>query len=160
MPCLEASTNGIFTTASKTAFRSTMTLPAQSPEISSTNFWPKPVEPRGFGRATTHPCAAQKDGFQRADQPSSHAPCGPPWMRNTIGYFFAGSNIGGFTSQYCTRAPPAPAVERLSGVEKATSFRHPRFSSVSAFACRLFAAGEPAFSLSGRRKHSVGGGTV
>ena len=31
----------------------------------STNFWPKPVEPRGFGRTTTYPCAAQSCGFQR-----------------------------------------------------------------------------------------------
>ena len=82
-----------------------MTLPPQSPLISSTNFWPKPVDPRGFGATTTQPCAAQSDGFQRADQPSSHAPCGPPWMRKTTGYFFAGSNAGGFTSQYWTRAP-------------------------------------------------------
>ena len=44
----------------------------------STNFWPKPVDPRGFGAATTQPCAAQSDGFQRDDHASSHAPCGPP----------------------------------------------------------------------------------
>ena len=40
-----------------------MTLPPQSPEISSTNFWPKPVEPRGFGATTTQPCAAHSDGI-------------------------------------------------------------------------------------------------
>src|SRR5512140_764264 len=133
MPCRDASTYGSFTTSSKTAVRSVMTFPPQSPEISSTNFWPEPVEPRGFGRTTTQPCAAQSAGFQRADQPSSHAPCGPPWMRKTTGYFLAASNIGGFTSQYCTRAPPAPVVERLSGVVIATSFRQEWFSSVRAF---------------------------
>src|ERR1017187_3424443 len=156
IPWRDASTNGIFTTASKTASRSTMTLPPQSPEISSTNFWPKPVDPRGFGATTTQPCAAHRLSHQRNDQPSSHAPCGPPWMRKTTGYFFAGSKAGGLISQYCTRAPPAPVVERLSGTENATSFRHERLSSVSAFACRLFAAGEPVFSSSERRKISGG----
>src|SRR5664280_2759659 len=58
-------------------------------------------------------------------------------MRNTTGYFFAASNAGGLTSQYCTRAPPAPVVERLSGAAKATSFRHERFSSVSPGLLRL-----------------------
>ena len=47
-----------------------MTLPAQSCVISSTNFWPKPVEPRGFGAATTQPCAAHSDGFHRYDHAS------------------------------------------------------------------------------------------
>src|ERR671911_398306 len=94
------SVNGIFDTASKTPSRSVMTLPPQSPEISSRNFWPKPVEPRGFGAATTQPCAAQSDGFQRDDHESSHAPCGPPWMRKTTGYFFDASKFGGLISQY------------------------------------------------------------
>src|ERR1700686_2031355 len=77
-------------------------------------------------------------------------------MRKTTGYFFAGSNAGGLMSQYCTRAPAAPVAERLSGAEKATSLRQERFSSVSAFACRPFAAGEPVFSSSGRRKILLG----
>ena len=67
-----------------------MTLPAQSCEISSTNFWPNPVEPRGFGAATTQPCAAHSAGFHRVDHASPQAPCGPPWIRNTTGYFFDG----------------------------------------------------------------------
>src|SRR5512141_61714 len=133
-----------------------MTLPPQSPEISSTNFCPKPVDPRGFGRATTQPWAAQRLGHHRNDQPSSHAPCGPPWTRKTTGYFFAGSNAGGLINQYWTRAPPAPVVERLSGWEKETSFRQKRFSSVRAFTCRLFAAGVAVFSSSGKEKISAG----
>src|SRR6188768_1918941 len=110
MACLLPSTYGGLTTALKTASRSVMTLPAQSCVISSTNLCPNPVEPRGFGAATTHPCAAQSDGFQRVDHASSHAPCGPPWMRKTTGYFFAGSNAGGLINQYCTGVPPAPAT--------------------------------------------------
>src|ERR1017187_4191047 len=158
IPWRDASTNGIFTTASKTASSSTMTLPPQSPEISSTNFWPKPVDPRGFGATTTQPCAAHRLGHQRNDQPSSHAPCGPPWTRKTTGYFFAGSKAGGLISQYCTRAPAAPVVERLSGEEKATSLRQKRFSSVRAFAraCGLLAEGDDIFSSSGREKTSGG----
>ncbi len=78
MPMRVESVNGSFATAFTTASMSVMTLPPQSLEISSTNFWPNPVEPRGFGAATTQPCAAQSDGFQRVDHASSHAPCGPP----------------------------------------------------------------------------------
>src|SRR3954466_6934296 len=100
MPMRALSTNGCLATESNTAFRSAIALPPQSPEISSTNFWPKPVEPRGLGAATTQPCAAHSEGFQRADQASSHAPCGPPWMRNTTGYFFDGLKPGGLISQY------------------------------------------------------------
>ena len=76
-----------------------MTLPAQSIVISSVNFWPKPVDPRGFGAATTQPCAAHSDGFHRDDHASPHAPCGPPWIRKTTGYFFAGSKAGGLISR-------------------------------------------------------------
>src|SRR5213595_2485139 len=108
-----------------------MTLPPQSCEMSSTNFWPKPVDPRGFGAATTQPCAAHSDGFQRYDHASSHAPCGPPWIRNTTGYFFDASKSGGLISQYCTGAPPAPGAVRLSGLAKETSFSHASFSCVS-----------------------------
>src|SRR5436190_19046668 len=108
-----------------------MTLPAQSCEISSTNFWPKPNDPRGFGAATTQPCAAHSDGFHRDDQASSHAPCGPPWMRNTTGYFFDASKFGGLISQYWIGVPPAPGTVRLSGFSKATSFNQLSFSRVS-----------------------------
>src|SRR5262245_17344120 len=110
MPWRFASTYGSFTTVLKTASRSSITLPAQSCVISSTNFCPKPVEPRGFGAATTHPCAAQSDGFQRDDHASPHAPCGPPWIRNTTGYFFVASKLGGLISQYWIGVPPAPGT--------------------------------------------------
>src|SRR5215213_6502575 len=100
MPMRVESVNGSFATSSTTALMSVIALPAQSAVISSTNFWPKPVEPRGLGAATTQPCAAHNDGFQRVDQASSHAPCGPPWMRNTTGYFLDGSKFGGRSSQY------------------------------------------------------------
>src|SRR6185503_2650793 len=108
MPVRCGSTYGSFTTVSNTAVMSVITLPHQSCEISSTNFWPKPVEPRGFGATTIQPCAAQSDGFQRFDHASAQSLCGPPWMRNTTGYFFVGSNCGGSIIQYCTLAPAAP----------------------------------------------------
>src|SRR3954469_7078767 len=101
-----------------------MTRPAQSIVISSTNFCPNPVEPRGFGAATIQPCAAHSEGFHRYDHASSHAPCGPPWIRNTTGYFFAGSNAGGLISQYWIGVPPAPATVRLSGFANETSLSH------------------------------------
>src|SRR5438876_4578445 len=78
IPVRCGSTNENFATASTTALRSTMTLPHQSCEISSTNRWPKPVEPRGFGAATIQPCAAHSAGFQREDHESPQSPCGPP----------------------------------------------------------------------------------
>ena len=78
MPIRVESVNGSLATSLTTASMSAMTLPPQSLEISSTNFCPKPVEPRGFGAATTQPCAAHSDGFHRVDHASSHAPCGPP----------------------------------------------------------------------------------
>src|SRR3954451_1415487 len=134
MPCRFASTYGSLTTALKTASRSSITLPAQSCVISSTNFWPNPVEPRGLGAATTQPCAAHSDGFQREDQASPQSPCGPPWMRNTTGYFFDASKFGGLISQYCTGVPPAPATVRLSGFSNATSLSHDSFSRVSCVA--------------------------
>jgi len=40
-------------------------LTAQSPLISSMNFWPYPVEPRGLGMTTTNPAAAKTWAFQR-----------------------------------------------------------------------------------------------
>src|SRR4051794_31898258 len=133
MPCRAASTYGSLTTALNTASRSIIALPAQSCEMSSTNFWPKPVEPRGFGAATTHPCAAHSDGFHRDDHASPHAPCGPPWIRKTTGYFFDASKSGGLISQYWIGVPPAPGAVRLSGFWNETSFSHGSFSRVSGF---------------------------
>ena len=45
--------------------RSSDALPPQSPVISSVNFWPKPVEPRGLIITTTYPGAANICAFQR-----------------------------------------------------------------------------------------------
>src|SRR5262249_23254741 len=91
-----------------------------------------PVDPRGFGAATIQPCAAHRAGFHRDDHPSSQAPCGPPWIRNTTGYFLAGSKPGGLSSQYCTRAPAAPTAVRLSGAAISVADLHSAFSRVSA----------------------------
>src|SRR6478672_5739530 len=115
-----ASTFGDFATASNTALKSPMTLPHQSCEIWSTNFCPKPVDPRGFGAATIQPCAAQSAGFQRFDHPSGQSPWGPPCSRKTTGYFFDASKLGGVRYQYCTFAPAAPVTVMLFGVAMAT----------------------------------------
>src|SRR5512143_3517018 len=82
-----------------------------------------------------------------------------------MGYFFAGSNAGGLISQYCTREPPAPVTERLSGREKVTSFRQERFSSVRArtrgvVACWLVAPGDGDFSSNDKEKISAGAVSV
>src|SRR4029453_13999082 len=135
MPMCALSTNGSFATASNTAFRSTITFPPQSPEISSTKRWPKPVDPRGFGATTIQPCAAQSDGFQRYDHASSHAPCGPPWITNTVGYFLAGSKSGGLITQYWTCGPAAPATVALCGSAKETWLVQLAFSRVKAVSC-------------------------
>ena len=74
-----ASTYGSFTTASNTASRSVITLPPQSCVISSTNFWPKPNEPRGFGATTTQPCAAQSDVV-----PARRPPVAPVALRTAV----------------------------------------------------------------------------
>src|SRR3954462_2888419 len=108
MPCRAASTYGSLTTALNTASRSIIAPPAQSCEMSSTNFCPKPVDPRGFGAATTQPCAAHSDGFQRDDHASPQSPCGPPLMTKTTVYFFVASKFGGLISQYWIGVPPAP----------------------------------------------------
>ena len=133
-----------------------MTLPPQSPEISSTNFWPKPVEPRGFGATTTQPCAAQSVGFQRADQPSSHAPCGPPWMRKTTGILLRGVERRGLHEPVLdARAARRPSSTGSRATDIATSFRHERFSSVRALGAEEEEEEED-FSSSGKEKTSGG----
>src|SRR5687767_9241598 len=132
MPMRALSAKGIFETSATTASISAMTRPPQSPEMRSTMSWPKLVDPLGLGAATTQPCAAHSDGFQRVDQLSPQTPCGPPWIRKTTGYFFAASKFGGLINQYCT-APPAAVTVRLSGSVNATSFSHGSLARVSGF---------------------------
>jgi hypothetical protein len=55
----------LVTTWSATAIISSNARPPQSPLISSMNFWPYPVDPRGFGITTTYPAAANTCAFQR-----------------------------------------------------------------------------------------------
>src|SRR4051794_38416005 len=82
--------------------------------MSSMNCCPYPVEPRGLIITTTYPSDANMFGFHRNDQSSPHAPCGPPWIRNFTGYFFAASNFGGFTMNPCTFFFSAPVNQNGS----------------------------------------------
>src|SRR5260370_27912100 len=78
------------------------------------NFCPYPVEPWKLIMMTTYPLAAKSSGFQRYDQSSPHAPCGPPWMRNFTGYFLVGSKFGGLTRKPWTLSPCAPGNQKVS----------------------------------------------
>src|SRR3954454_19712262 len=82
--------------------------------MSSMNCCPYPVEPRGLIITTTYPSDANMFGFHRNDQSSPHAPCGPPWIRNFTGYFFAASKFGGFTMNPCTFFFSAPVNQNGS----------------------------------------------
>src|SRR2546423_6780166 len=82
--------------------------------MASVNFCPEPVEPWKLIMMTTYPFAANSSGFQRYDQSSPHAPCGPPWMRNFTGYFFEASKFGGLTRVPSTQSPCAPVNEKAS----------------------------------------------
>src|SRR4051794_4084099 len=82
--------------------------------MSSMNACPYPVEPRGLIITITYPLAANSSGFHRYDHESPQAPCGPPWMRNFTGYFFAASKSGGFTMKPSTFFPAAPANQNGS----------------------------------------------
>src|ERR1051325_6547303 len=129
--------------------------PPQSRLISSTNFWPKPVLPRGFGSASTYPFEAQSSGFQRYDQEFMKAPCGPPCAQNTSGYFFVtfasvsllpagvvppAENVGGLMIHIWTCVPPAPANHTASGSAKASCEKRSSFTCVRGFA--FFPPGE------------------
>src|SRR3982750_3708126 len=83
--------------ASRPIIRSVIGLSPQSPLISSMNFCPYPVEPRGLIMTTTYPFAANSCAFQRYDHESPQAPCGPPWIKNFTGYFLLASKFGGLT---------------------------------------------------------------
>src|SRR5438132_5689650 len=76
------------------------------------------VEPSGdvrdFGSTESRPTDCGEDGaannctFQRYVHEFPHAPCGPPWIKNLSGYFFAGSNPGGLTMNPWTSSSFAP----------------------------------------------------
>src|SRR4051812_2726185 len=129
-----------------------MTLPHQSCDISSTNFWPKPVEPRGLGAATIQPCAAHSDGFHRLDHASAQSPCGPPCSMKTTGYFFVGSKCGGLSSQYCTSVPLAPFTVMLAGFGMSTDASHAAFSWLN---CRERPAASTTKISAGARTHDT-----
>src|SRR5215471_10168007 len=88
--------------------------------MASMNFWPYPVEPWKLIMMTTNPLGveevgdANSSGFQRKDQSSPQAPCGPPWIRNFTGYFLLASKFGGLTSMPSTLSPCAPVNQKGS----------------------------------------------
>src|SRR5438309_8123857 len=82
--------------------------------MASMNFCPFPVEPWKLIMMTAYPFAANNSAFQRYDQSSPQAPCGPPWMRNFSGYFLLGSKFGGLTRVPSTQSPCAPVNEKAS----------------------------------------------
>src|SRR6266566_9343659 len=106
--------------------RSSNGAPPQSPLMASMNFCPYPVEPWKLIMMTTYPelCdavgAANSSAFQRYDQSSPQAPCGPPWMRNFTGYFLLASNFGGLTRKPWTLSPLAPGNQNVSRGDMAT----------------------------------------
>src|SRR5579862_6268700 len=57
---------------------------------------------------------ANSSGFQRYDQSSPQAPCGPPWMRNFTGYFFEASKFGGLIRKPSILSPFAPVNQKDS----------------------------------------------
>ncbi len=77
--------------------RSSYGLPPQSPLMESTNVCPYPVEPWKLITTTTKPGARTSAGFQREDQSSPNAPCGPPWMRKRSGILLLGVEAGGLS---------------------------------------------------------------
>src|SRR6267378_1513464 len=87
--------------------------------MASMNFCPYPVEPWKLIMMTTYPLAAKSSGFQRYDQSSPQAPCGPPWMRNFTGYFLVASKFGGLTRKPSTLSPCAPGNQKDSSEDMA-----------------------------------------
>src|SRR5579872_1288230 len=111
--------------------------------MASMNFCPYPVEPWKLIMITTYPDGcdevgdANSSGFQRYDQSSPQAPCGPPWMRNFTGYFFEASKFGGLTRKPSTLSPFAPANQKDSSGDMETSERRASFTCVKAFAVNM-----------------------
>src|SRR5580704_9863065 len=73
--------------------------------------------------------AAKSSAFQRKDQSSPQAPCGPPWMRNFTGYFLLASKLGGLTRKPWTLSPLAPSNQKDSRGDMAIETRVPLFGS-------------------------------
>src|ERR1051325_6278164 len=63
---------------------------------------------------TTYPSAANSSAFQRYDHSSPHCPCGPPWIRNLTGYFWAWLKFGGLSRKPWTFTPAEPANQKGS----------------------------------------------
>src|SRR6266567_537220 len=109
--------------------------------MASINFCPYPVEPWKLIMMTTCPLLvdevgdANSSGFQRYDQSSPHAPCGPPWIRNLTGYFLEASKFGGLTRKPWTLSPLAPVNQKDSRGDMAT---WERMVSLSCVSCRAF----------------------
>src|ERR1700694_1762121 len=96
--------------------------------MASINFCPYPVEPWKLIMMTTYPLAAKSSGFQRYDQSSPQAPCGPPWMRNFTGYFLLASKFGGLTRKPSTLSLFEPGNQKdssdcMSICERSASLR-------------------------------------
>src|ERR1700746_664937 len=105
--------------------------------MASMNFCPYPVDPWKLIMMTTYPLlvdevgAANNSGFQRYDQSSPQAPCGPPWMRNFTGYFLLASKLGGLTMNPWPLVWAAPVNQKvcapfISIVPKTGSFMEVR----------------------------------
>src|SRR5215472_6418760 len=57
---------------------------------------------------------AKSWGFQRYDQSSPQAPCGPPWIRYFSGYVLLLSKLGGRMMKPCTFSLAAPVYQKVS----------------------------------------------
>src|SRR5690349_20756586 len=93
--------------------------------MASMNYCPYPVEPWKLIMMTTYPLGvdavgdANSSGFQRYDQSSPQAPCGPPSIKNFTGYFFEASKFGGMTRKPWTLSPFAPGNQKDSSGDMA-----------------------------------------
>src|SRR4051794_31407704 len=79
---------------------------------------PYPVLPVGSAVTTTYPCSAKIAGFHLVLQPSSQAPCGPPWIKNAKGYFLFLSKLEGRSTKAWTAYSPAPLNQISSQLER------------------------------------------
>src|SRR5262249_19589527 len=63
-------------------------------------------------------------------QESVQAPCGPPWIMKTAGYFFEGSKPGGTTTQAWSFDPSAAVVNRSETAPSAESRKNSSLTRV------------------------------